>query len=81
VVLHLYEEKGPDCVSLLRGMFALAVWDDKNETLLLARDRIGKKPLVYTRRVEDWFLPRRSSRCCVIPTSGVKSTRARWTSS
>ncbi|HYT83148.1 MAG TPA: asparagine synthase (glutamine-hydrolyzing) [Gemmatimonadales bacterium] len=44
-VLHLCEELGPDCVTPLRGMFAFAVWDAAAETLLLARDRFGIKPL------------------------------------
>ena len=46
-ILHLYEELGERAVERLHGMFAFALWDEKNERLLLARDRMGKKPLVY----------------------------------
>jgi asparagine synthase (glutamine-hydrolysing) len=47
VIVHLYEEHGANCVQKLRGMFALAVYDERKNSLLLARDRLGKKPLYY----------------------------------
>ena len=47
-IVHAYEEYGDRCVDHLRGMFAFAIWDDRERRLLLARDRIGKKPLYYT---------------------------------
>jgi asparagine synthase (glutamine-hydrolysing) len=49
VVVHLYEEHGAQCVALLKGMFALAIWDSRTQRLVLARDRAGKKPLFYRR--------------------------------
>src|SRR5579864_5395136 len=47
VIVHAYEEFGDACVEHLWGMFALAIWDSKQRRLLLARDRLGKKPLTY----------------------------------
>jgi asparagine synthase (glutamine-hydrolysing) len=46
-VLHLWEEKGERCLDDMRGMFALAIWNRRDRSLFLARDRVGKKPLYY----------------------------------
>jgi asparagine synthase (glutamine-hydrolysing) len=47
VVLCAYSEWGPDCLGLFNGMFAIAIWDEEQKTLFLARDRLGEKPLYY----------------------------------
>jgi asparagine synthase (glutamine-hydrolysing) len=47
VIVHAYEEYGTECVQRLRGMFAFAIWDARNEQIVLARDRVGIKPLYY----------------------------------
>jgi asparagine synthase (glutamine-hydrolysing) len=47
VILHLFEDEGPDCVQLLNGMFAFAIWDARERMLFAARDRVGIKPFYY----------------------------------
>lgn len=47
-IVHLYDEYGVDCVKYLRGMFAFAIWDEREKELFIARDRVGKKPLLYS---------------------------------
>jgi asparagine synthase (glutamine-hydrolysing) len=56
VIPHLYEERGPDFVDALDGMFAVAVWDTRLRRLVLARDRLGEKPLYHaTTATGLWF--------------------------
>lgn len=55
VILHLYEEYGEDTPKYLQGMFAFCIYDTKNESLFLARDRFGEKPLFYTSNLKNSF--------------------------
>lgn len=55
VIVHLYEELGEHCVEQIHGMFAFALWDESQQKLLLARDRMGQKPLFYARDGSDFL--------------------------
>jgi len=52
-ILHLYEEFGTDCLQHLDGIFAFAIWNENKQEMLLARDRMGIKPMYYT-HLPDW---------------------------
>lgn len=56
VILPLYKKYGPDCVSRLRGMFAFAIWDSRDQSLFFARDHIGQKPVFYCCRDGNLYL-------------------------
>jgi len=56
VILHAYEEYGTEAVTRLEGMFAFAIWDQTQESLFIARDRMGIKPLYYQQTGEDTFV-------------------------
>lgn len=55
VIVHLYEDMGERCVEKISGMFAFAIWDETQQRLLLARDRIGQKPLFYSQDGTDFL--------------------------
>ena len=71
VIPHLYEEYGPRFVERLEGMFVIALWDAPRERLVLARDRLGKKPLVWT-RLDDGTLAFASELKALLALPGLR---------
>ncbi len=68
-ILHLYEDIGSDCFAQLNGMFAIAIWDARRHRLVLARDRIGQKPLYYA--VKDGRIVFGSELKCLAQVQGI----------
>ena len=68
-IVHLFEDLGLDSFEHLNGMFALAIWDGRNDRLVLARDRMGKKPLYYT--IQDGRLVFSSELKCLMTLPGI----------
>jgi asparagine synthase (glutamine-hydrolysing) len=71
VLVHLYEDEGTRMFGLLRGMFALAIWDVRRRTLVLARDRMGQKPLVYRHDGERLLFASELKALLTLPDSSV----------
>jgi asparagine synthase (glutamine-hydrolysing) len=71
-IVHLFEDRGIECLNALRGMFALAIWDARDRTLWLARDRLGKKPLYYL--ADGTRLIFGSEIKCILEYAGVPRT-------
>ncbi|HKE05282.1 MAG TPA: asparagine synthase (glutamine-hydrolyzing) [Blastocatellia bacterium] len=70
VIVHLYEDYGDDLVDHLNGMFAFALWDDRRQRLLVARDRMGEKPLYFTRTANSFVFASELKSMVVHPEVG-----------
>ncbi len=78
VLVHLYEEEGEELVGRLRGMFALALWDRSRRRLLLARDRVGLKPLYLYRDAEKLLFGSELKAILAHPEVDRAIDRRRW---
>src|SRR5436305_7670175 len=74
-IVHAYEEFGADCPKHLRGMFAFAIWDTRRQELFLARDRVGKKPLLYSKTGNTFVFGSEFSALLVHPSVGREVNR------
>jgi len=68
VIVHLYEEKGEDCVQDLNGQWAFAIWDSKRQRLFLSRDRLGVRPLFYSKTREGFLFGSEVKSLLVVPS-------------
>jgi len=78
-IVHAYEEYGVRCVERLRGMYAFALWDETQRRLVLARDRVGKKPLYYTEDLERFCFASELKALFKIRRASGRSTSRRST--
>lgn len=70
VIAHLYERDGLSFIHSLRGMYAIAIWDSRKEMIHLIRDRVGKKPLLYSLKNKDFYF---ASEARALLSAGVRS--------
>ena len=68
VIVHLYEEKGEECVHDLNGQWAFAIWDSRRERLFLSRDRLGVRPLFYAQTAEGFVFGSEIKSLLVVPS-------------
>ncbi len=68
VIVHLYEEKGEECVHDLNGQWAFAIWDSKRKKLFLSRDRLGVRPLFYAKTLEEFVFASEIKSLLVVPS-------------